>query len=676
MNNRNDIYEYKYMDEKLKRVREQSLREYLTTEESKLLKFVDLDIYLVPEKLSDKILKEANKSILDSSIVLNKYQIEILDILSSHNLFLSAPTSFGKTYIMLEFIKRNTHLLNNIIFIIPTIALMNELLRKIYNYFSDKYNICTNGGEEIGNKNIFIFVPERSDNEFLNKTSGLKIDLLIFDEIYKLQPANTRELKNDDRIIYMNKVYLDLVKKSEKIVLLGPFINNVEFGMTKLDIVKYYTNYMPVYNKINIVPENKTWDEYTKLQHQLIYFKTPESIYNNIGLIIDKIPISSEMEKRYEKEIRYLEESVSSDWYVVELLKRGIGIHHGKTPMFLRKFYENEYNNGNIKILLCTNTLMEGINTPTDSLIVVDDPGSAFKLNNLMGRVGRLNPKHPVIGEIIISNSSILDNITNTNDWFNLKILAENSEATIDDEIIYLNKEYKSQKKQKEIEEKVQLLNNDYGISKEKIIEKNLDFNKVYKMFNDQIGNEIKSSSQMIKIIKACLKIIPGPSYAFDIKKFKNLRYGNSFLPYTYYLLDLLNKRSMSSIIREFNDRYNLNHDVENINVFIDSLYVLNSFIKFKFAKIVDYIELLNIEKNTELNRFIGLVSTYKSLETSYKILDDLGITEEDSKKILEILNVSNSISSSRMIKKIRENKEALISNNLNPFTINNIKNM
>lgn len=676
MNNIDNIYEYRYMDETLKKIREQSLKDYLINEDGKLLKFVDLDIYLKPIVFSDLMLSEINRSVLDNQIVLNRYQVEILDILSNHNLFLSAPTSFGKTYVMLEFIKRNISRLNNIIFIIPTIALMNELLKKIYSYFSDEYNICTNSGEEIARKNIFIFVPERSDIEFLNKTSQLNIDLLIFDEIYKLQPASTKELKNDDRIIYMNKVYLDLVNRSKKVALLGPFINDVKFEKTKLDIVKYYTNYMPVYNKLLIVPDEKSWHNYIKLSHQLIYFKTPESIYNNIDSLIDLIPKSEEMISKYSKEIKYLEDNVGSEWYVVELLKRGIGIHHGKTPMFLRKFYENEYNNGNLKILLCTNTLMEGINTPTDSLIVVDDPGSAFKLNNLIGRVGRLNIKEPIIGEIVISNNEILDNITNTNDWFSLQILAETTEAIIDDEIIYLNKEYKNVSKQEEIKKKIDRMEKEYGINKNTIIEKNLEFNKVYQMFNNKIKEEITPNCQILDIIKTCLKIIPGPAYAFDVKKFHKLNYSYQYLPYKSYLLDLLNKKNMKQIINEFNKKYNIDHNVENINIFIDSLYVLNNFIKFKFSKIIDYLDLLNINKFHELNIFIGLLSTYKSLETSYKILDDLGINEDDSTKILELLNISNVISSSKMIRQIKNNKDLLINGDLNPFTINNIKNM
>ena len=124
----------------------------------------------------------------------------------------------------------------------------------------------------------------------LEKTKEIKIDFLIFDEIYKLQASSSNEIKTDDRLIYMNKVYLDLVNKAEKIALLGPYINNVTFGKTKLNIVKYYTNYMPVYNKMLVLTNEENWLNFIKLEHQLIYFSSPGAIYKNIESILQRIP--------------------------------------------------------------------------------------------------------------------------------------------------------------------------------------------------------------------------------------------------------------------------------------------------------------------------------------------------------------------------------------------------
>ncbi len=679
MDNNLEIFEYRYMDNTIKKNREKALKNYLLNEETDELQFYDLNMYYKDNTISSIILSQTNRSVVNKDIILNRYQMEILNILNDNNLFLSAPTSFGKTFLMLEFIKRNEKKLNNIIFIIPTLALMNELLKKIYNLFSDTYNICINSSEEIKEKNIFVFVPERSDREFLEKTKEIKIDFLIFDEIYKLQASSSNEIKTDDRLIYMNKVYLDLVNKAEKIALLGPYINNVTFGKTKLNIVKYYTNFMPVYNKMLILANEESWLDFIKLEHQLIYFSSPGAIYKNIESILQKIPEDEKYIEMYEREIRYLEKSVSADWYVVSLLKRGIGIHHGKTPMYLRKFYENEYNKNNIKVLLCTNTLMEGINTPTNSLIVVDDPKSAFKLNNLIGRVGRLNLENPTIGEIIISNESILSNINDSSGWFDLNILAEDDEINDEDEIIYLNKKYDDINKQKKLEEKIDVLNSS-GVTINDIVGHNLQFNKTYQYITNKVYDDLCRNNQIIDFVKIGLKLFkPGPGYHFKTERYKDLNYEYEYLPYKYYLVDLLLNKTYKQIVDSFNAKYNLSGNKENINLFIDSLYELNNFIKFKFSKFVNYIELHkddSISSNKQLQQFIGILSNYKSLDTAYKILDDLGINEEDSRKILEFLNITNIISTSVVIKLIRQNKDLLLQQDLTPFTKNNISNI
>lgn len=674
----NKIIEYRYMDEIFKKKREFVLKDFLINNNSECLSFYDLDMYDNPQTVSSKILSVVNKSLIDPKIILNKYQIEILNILNDSNLFLSAPTSFGKTFIMLEFIKRNEEKLNNIIFIIPTLALMNELVKKIYNLFSKDYNICINGSEELKEKNIFVFVPERSDKEFLTKIRELEIDLLVFDEIYKLQPKNNSEIKTDDRIIYMNKVYLDLVKKSNKIALLGPYINSVSFQRTKLDIVKYYTNFLPVYNNVIVLKENESWTNYIKLEHQLIYFSSPGSIYNNLEKILEIIPENEDYIKKYNLEIEYLENKVSKDWYVIALLKRGIGIHHGKTPVFLRKFYENEYNSGNIKILLCTNTLMEGINTPTNSLIIVDDPGTAFKLNNLIGRVGRLNVKSPSIGEVILSNSSILDNLKNANDWCDLKILAESDEIVSDDEIIYLDKEYKQDNKKEKINEELKILA-DYNIAVDDIVYQNLQLEKSFNYINSKLYDEFANGKNMHDFVVSGTKLIKAPGYIFKKERYEDLSYQNETLPYKYYICDLLKNYPYKNLVDYFNRNHNKTNNLKNTNIFIDSLYELNNYIKFKFSKLVQYLKIYESDEmrnNSELQKFIGILASYKNFDTANKILDDLGINEEDFIKIIELLNISNAISTSMIIKLIKQNKKYLLNLDLTPFTKNNIKNI
>ncbi len=78
------------------------------------LNLSDLSIYSQNKTFFSKINNAVKQSLLDEEIILTNEQVECLNILNDNNLFLSAPTSFGKTFIALEYIARNKHLLDNI----------------------------------------------------------------------------------------------------------------------------------------------------------------------------------------------------------------------------------------------------------------------------------------------------------------------------------------------------------------------------------------------------------------------------------------------------------------------------------------------------------------------------------------------------------------------------------
>ena len=80
----------------------------------------------------------------DEKSMLHRYQKEILDrfqIDSLNRFFLSASTSFGKTHIIFEIIKKMSY--SNVVLIFPTIALLSENMERIisddnYLFFSKK----------------------------------------------------------------------------------------------------------------------------------------------------------------------------------------------------------------------------------------------------------------------------------------------------------------------------------------------------------------------------------------------------------------------------------------------------------------------------------------------------------------------------------------------------------
>jgi superfamily II DNA or RNA helicase len=109
-------------------------------------------------------------------------------LIQGANLAVSAPTSFGKSFVIDAFIKLKKP--KNVLIIVPTIALTDETRRRLYKKFATEYKIITTTDIEPSDKNIFIFPQERAIS-YLNKVEHF--DILIVDEFYKASNNNDKE---------------------------------------------------------------------------------------------------------------------------------------------------------------------------------------------------------------------------------------------------------------------------------------------------------------------------------------------------------------------------------------------------------------------------------------------------------------------------------------------------
>lgn len=87
------------------------------------------------------------------------------------------------------------------------------------------------------------------------------------------------------------------------------------------------------------------------------------------------------------------------DHYIPKCLERGIGVHFGDLPESVRRSVETDFARGNLKILIATNTVAQGLNFPIKNLVVHStimngDPNNRAELEprdfwNIVGRAGR-----------------------------------------------------------------------------------------------------------------------------------------------------------------------------------------------------------------------------------------------------------------------------------------------
>ena len=360
-----------------------------------LVRQVGLFPYLKEEILSlkDTIAYEVHRpSGFKENIVFHHAQAEVYyTLLRGENVVLSAPTSFGKSLIIDSIIASQKH--SNIFIIVPTIALIDET-RKRLSKFKDSYKISTHPSQSFSQRNIFILTQERA----IEIIPNVNVDFFIIDEFYKLSPQKTDE----ERCHILNQVFYMLVKKDAQFYLLGPnieqvttsLLDNVKFKFIKTDYKTVVSERHPINLKNGEDPIERLIELSSSLEDStLIFCQSPASANKVAKAFCD----SNKFEKTDENKdlVDWLRDNYHSQWILPDCLEYGIGIHHGKIPRAIAQKCIKLFNEGKIRFLICTSTLIEGVNTKAKSVIVYDNKIARtkfdyFTFNNICGRSGRM----------------------------------------------------------------------------------------------------------------------------------------------------------------------------------------------------------------------------------------------------------------------------------------------
>lgn len=358
--------------------------------------------YLNDEKLSNlnlsaKYRNEFHKSNIsigrDEKIRFHSEQKRIEEIISKkQNVILSAPTSFGKSLLIEEFISRKIY--KNIIIIQPTLALIDETRKKLRKYAD--YNIVVNTKQELGENNIFILTSERV-LELLPNISGIEIDFFVIDEFYKIS-----NLKSDERVGQLNIAFYKIMQlNSPQLLLLTPNVDDISGNfLDKYDIKFITTDYSLVNQNItHIEYSGEDSDKKEKLfellkstpEQTIVYVRSPKRAEE---LALEYISHTTKTEVELPI-IQWIDDNVSKEWNLKIILNHGIGIHNGQFPRHIVNSQLDYFNQGKLNVIFATTSLIEGVNTSAKNIIVFDMKKSNkslshFDFNNIKGRAGRM----------------------------------------------------------------------------------------------------------------------------------------------------------------------------------------------------------------------------------------------------------------------------------------------
>ena len=310
-------------------------------------------------------------------------------LMAGENLVLSAPTSFGKSAITQAVIASGRF--KNIVIVVPTIALVDETRRKCASH--SRYRVITQGNQEPGERNIFVLTPERvNDREDLGAT-----DFFVIDEFYKLGIKN----RTDDRATALNQAFYKLWKTGAQFYMIGPSIDAISPGFTtsfnckflRLDTTTVVTDIYHIR-----VPESEKLAKLVDLiaahpEATLIYCNSPDSANKLARTLSEQVNLTpgAAVTDLADWTAREFHE----DWTLSKALRAGVGVHHGRIPRALQQAQIRAFDAGELRVLCCTSTIIEGVNTAAKNVIVWDNALGKEKLDfftfsNIRGRTGRM----------------------------------------------------------------------------------------------------------------------------------------------------------------------------------------------------------------------------------------------------------------------------------------------
>ncbi len=412
-------------------------------------------------QLSDLLATIQDASLfVDEKSMLHRYQKEAYDSFSidrQNRFFLSAPTSFGKTYLVYKIIKKMSY--NNVVLIFPTIALLGENYLKILDLkkksaFWNQYDIHTLSDEdETNDKNIWIYTPERFMS-YIDKHNTKHFDFIFIDEIYKIDNQyiiDVETMGENERDISFRVALFDTCLCAKDIFLSGPYISfpkatgnrSLKLFLDDNGFSILNFNNIEIVNKVYLPVNEKKEYQFDKLDFNIKCKDKKKKLLTIINAILDetndnldkgtiiycsrkietesvaKFLVKNLKPKEDKPEdlsifIEHLSETFGDDWIVVNSLKYGIGIHHGLVPKYIQREIIRLFNAGAITFLISTTTITEGINTTAKNMIVManskgDKALKRFDAQNIAGRAGRFNAHFS--GRVITVDNDFLETL-------------------------------------------------------------------------------------------------------------------------------------------------------------------------------------------------------------------------------------------------------------------------
>lgn len=320
-----------------------------------------------------------------------------------------APTSFGKSSLIVDEIKQLGDLPRRIAILVPTKSLLIQTLQMIRKANLHRKIMIHDEMYDGEDSFIAVFTQERA-LRLLSKHETC-FDVIFVDEAHNL-------LKGDSRSVLLSRVIAKnrLLNPNHRVLYFSPLLqdaNNLrltheqniashivrfnvkepEIYELRLDKVAYqYNRFLNNFYKLKENVEIKDYLLTHSGEKNFAYNFRPKSVERLAGELCKMVPQINHTDE-LNQVIQILTDEVHPDFYAIEHLKHGVVYLHGKLPDLVKEYLEYKYKEmSELKYVVANSVILEGMNLPIDTLFIFNTHSLQGKeLMNLIGRVNRLN---------------------------------------------------------------------------------------------------------------------------------------------------------------------------------------------------------------------------------------------------------------------------------------------
>jgi superfamily II DNA/RNA helicase len=383
--------------------------------------------------------------------ILTDFQKRLWDILSSGvSVAVTAPTSAGKSFALQRYLIST--LIRNAgwaLYIVPTRTLINQIsasiLRLIKELNSDNLAVSTipiTPHELDKSSGVYILTQERLQM-LLEAENHINFQLVIIDEaqmvsedargvilqsvierVHSITPdiqflfgspqthnpeifRDLFDLENAELVterespVAQNLIFIDRVSRHPREVVISAYIGSERSTLGRLEFEQALRGNDDTFAYLSWI--------FGRNEKSLVYAGGParcEKLANKLVQLAqtqrEKVSEAPPIDPALVDFSAFIKEHVHPEYFLAESILYGVAFHYGNMPAIIRKTVEEFFDEGRLTYLVCTSTLLHGVNLPAKNLFLFnptkgrdqetrkDTPLTTLDFWNLAGRAGRL----------------------------------------------------------------------------------------------------------------------------------------------------------------------------------------------------------------------------------------------------------------------------------------------